>query len=280
MTFRNFYFDSYNDTKWIPMYPFDTRIELGDVFQINQGRVRRLLNTCVDLELVNPIEAYDYAPIQMDDWRTSRGCIKVSDMQTVETLIDEQRTRRQQAFRFENRGDYLFHGDVALATFMSNWSKVSPELTVKLTQSKFTFRDVYVITAVAVVERWGLAVAAQEGAELTLTGEQDNSAYLLAQKQCQLTSNHDLAFFAHQNDVPMHFFKAKKLTLSEQMYDEYLARLHCSSERSPRLPLDNWLHANLLNLSATEQLNINTCQEFFQWQDANLDDVLRLSENH
>ncbi|CAM4139472.1 hypothetical protein [Pseudoalteromonas byunsanensis] len=278
MIYKDFFFDSYNDSGWIPVHPFGLQAELGDVFQIHQGRMLTLLNAGCDLDLVNHIHANEAFPLRNDDWRHARNCLKVDDSLIVEQQFEEQSVKRQQTFRFDKAGAYLFYGDNPMATYMRNWSQVAPELIVKLTQSKYTFREAYVVTAVARMSRWGLAIAATEGAELMLEGEREHSLCLFEQQRCNITNSSGLAFFEHNDERPMHFFKAKKLTISDRKFDEYLHELYKRGTYKPQLPIDNWLHSNLLSLSTTEQLNINTCQDFFQWQDATLDDVLLLTQ--
>ncbi|OHU84953.1 MULTISPECIES: hypothetical protein [Pseudoalteromonas] len=278
MIYKDFFFDSYNDSGWIPVHPFGTQAELGDVFQIHQGRMLTLLNAGCDLDLVNHIHANEPFTLRQDDWRHARACLKVDDSLVVEQQFEEQLIKRQQTFRFSAPGGYLFYGDDPSATYMRNWSQLAPELIVKLTQSKYTFRQAYVVTAVARMYRWGLAVAATDGAELMLEGEREHSRCLFEQQHCNITNSSGLAFFEHNNERPIYFFKAKKLTISDRKFDEYLYDLYKRGTFKPQLPIDNWLHANLLSLATTEQLNINTCQDFFQWQDATLDDVLLLTQ--
>ncbi|NOU50281.1 hypothetical protein HG263_06965 [Pseudoalteromonas sp. JBTF-M23] len=285
MIYREFFFDSYINSKWIPVYPFGNQAQLGDVFQIHQGRMCTLLNATLDLELGNHIHANEPFPLRIDDWRHTQGCTKVQDSLIVEQTVEEQLVKRQQMYRFERPGSYLFWAQDAQATFMRNWAQVAPELMVKLTQSKYTFREAYVVTAIATIPRWGLAIAQTNEAELTLTGERENSACLFEQQLCNITNSSGLGFFEHNNleatrfERPLHFFRAKKLTLSDRKFDDFLYDLEKRGTYKPQLPIDNWLHSTMLSLAATEQLNINTCQDFFQWQDATLDDVVRLTDN-
>lgn len=267
--------DSYLQTGWIPMYPFGQNIANGDVFQIQNQQMLSLLNI-QQLGLTHPEKYSDFISLREHDWPESFACV-----QTLNKYFSEQTDQgisqlRQQHYAFQQSGGYLFKGKNPQGRFLLNWHKIADELIVKLTQSKFTFQEVYVVTDVAEMRHWGLAIAAHADAELHLLAESERSTCLFDAENCQMTDSRYLSEYQHHQDRPLYFFRAKKLVLSAKKHDEYLAEMLHNDGVMQTSYHKNWLQTSLLNLASSNELNINTCMDFFDWQEVGLDEVVKL----
>lgn len=277
--YRPFYRQCYLNTGgWIPMQPLDRKLELGDFGQIRQGRLTPLGNIC-KLRLVYEIKSTELIALNPDDWRLESGLANIHG--STETQVDEENKLlafSKQVFNFESQGDFIFHGAKPKARLIANWSEFKHDIILKLTQADYSLRDVYVTTAVAAVNHWGLAIAGADGAQLELTAESADADYfaLLSHPSAMARQRQHIAAFEHGAERPGHFFKAKKLVLSDHKKDQLLGQM-----LSQNVPLDsdelaNWLTADLLNRVRLNELNATNCLDYFDWADASLDDVEKL----
>lgn len=264
------------------MTPLTASLDLGDFGQIRQSRLIPLGNIC-KLRLVYPIKSTGLIPLNPWDWQMESGIGKsVGNTQTqshiLEDSLESQNAWITQALTFKQKGGFVFHGSEPKAQFIANWSEFKQDITLKLTQTDFSFRDVYVVTAIASVNQWGLAIAEAEGAELEIaaqTSEADCFAMLSHQTVIALQSR-NIARFEKSAGRTAYFFKAKKLVLSDKKYDHMISQMlnqNCALE--PDEPA-NWLSSGLINRVQANELTPTTCLEFFDWTDTTLDDVEKL----
>jgi hypothetical protein len=277
--YRPFYRQCYrNSGGWIPMMPLAHKLELGDFGQIRQGRLRPLGNIG-KLRLVYQIKSTDRIALNPDDWQLEAGVEKIFG--STQTRTDDQNslsTWSKQVLAFGRKGDFVFYGAEPKARFIANWSEFKQDITLKLTQADYSFRDVYVVTAVATVGHWGLAIAGADGAQLELaaeTGEADHFAMLSHRTAIAEQSRH-IAVFEQSAGRHGYFFKAKKLVLSDQKKDQLISQMLQQNVALEADELANWLSSDLLNRVQANELNPSTCLDYFDWVDVSLDDVEKL----
>lgn len=260
------------------MMPLDRKLELGDFGQIRQGRLTPMGNIG-KLKLVYAIHATNLIALNPDDWRLESGLVNIHS--SIETHVDEDNKLSaigSQVFGFENKGDFIFHGAKPKARLIANWSEFKHDIIRELTQANYSMRDVYVITALATVKHWGLAIAGADGAQLELTAEtaEPDHFALLSHATALARQRQHIATFEHGSEQYAHFFKAKKLVLSDHKKDQLLNQMLNQKETLDGDELANWLTADLLNRVHLNELNPNNCLDYFDWADATLDDVEKL----
>lgn len=275
---KRFSQDSYLHAGWIPMSPLRQTIRLGDLCQIQSGRLLPLLNVH-DIGLNTPLQSSAAIPLSSSDWNHQYACVQEQNSIQVIEEGEQQQTFREQSYRFDAAGSYLFWGVRPHAHLLMNWHQVAQELIVKMTQSLYRFNELIAITGVAEFPHWGLAIAGQEGAQLQLVGDMTASDCLFASAECQTADSRLLKILDYSKEQPLYFFKAKKLTLSSKLKDRYLQRLLSAGQTYSERNIQNWLQSDLLNLARSEELTINSSAEFFEWQDVCLDEVERLSHD-
>lgn len=273
-----FFHDCYLQTGWIPMQPLQRKIELGDVCQIQQGRMQPLLNLH-QAHLID--QQMDSTSLHLNpvDWRIQNGVWQSHcEIRTDTNKAGEAYQWTEQVLSFDQPGSFVFHGNEPRAHLLLNWHHIRDDVTLKLTQMHYNFRDVYVISAVATTHDWGLSIAAQKGArlEMSATLGHTDCFTLLSHNTAQTAKCKGIACYEQARGMPAYFFKAKKLVLCEERVDHYLRHIVENREKLSPAVEANWLTTDLVNLATIHELNQNTCSKFFTWIDCSLDDVVRI----
>ncbi len=276
---KNFYRDCYLQTGWIPMQPLTRKLVPGDICQIQDGEFRPLLNM-VDAHVLEDVKVSHAVPLDGVNWELSRGVKQGACKITACKDDDGERYQRtKQVLEFSSAGSFMFHAHEPTAHLLLNWHMLSDDLIVKLTQLHYSFRHAYVITGVATMKNWGLAVAGQSKAWLEMTATVGNTDWysMLSHSSARTVKCKGMAGNEMARGMPAYFFKAKRLVLSNAMRDHFVHQvLHNRSDLSPSA-VAHWLDADLLNLCKANELNLSTCLNFFDWVDAGLDDVQLLA---
>jgi len=277
--YRPFYRHCYlNNGGWIPMQPLARKLELGDFGQIRQGRLMPLGNIG-KLRLVYMTKTTGQISINADDWQFETGVEKIlGNTQTETDAQNKQSTWHNHVLAFDRKGDFVFHGAKPKARFIANWSEFKQDITLKLTQADYSFREVYVVTAIATVDHWGLAIAGADGAQLEFAAQTDAADYFAALSHHSAIARHSrhIAVFEKSAAQPGYFFKAKKLVLSDKKNEQLLEQMLQADEPLEAEPLANWLSADLLNRVRLNELNAANCLDYFDWVDMSLDEVEKL----
>ncbi|PCK08970.1 MAG: hypothetical protein COA42_06425 [Alteromonadaceae bacterium] len=279
----DFYRDCYMQTGWIPMQPLMRPVALGDVCQIHHGYFQPLMN--IDqIDLVEPVAQSNLIPLNPIDWRINRGVQQTfcshEEYTSEARPLDEQTLaiRTKQALLFNQAGSYMFYGDQPGCNLLLNWNQIKQDTTLKLTQSHFSFRDIYVVTGVASMSHWALAIAGEAKAQLEMTASTDTTDQFLLFSHASAKAElcRDIATYERSHSEKAYFFQAKKMVLSDEMHDKYLLRLLENQNDFSRRAVANWFNSNLLNLIRSNEQNLTSTISFFDWVDASLDDVERL----
>lgn len=279
MSKKMFYSHCYQQTAWLPMHPFTRRLALGDLCQIRQGRFQPLLNIG-DAHLVENLLVSREIPLDQSGWELSRGVQQlVCETQTEQGRESERHHWTKQVLEFAQAGDFIFHANAPKARLLLNWAQIRDDLTLKLTQLHYGFRQVYVITGVATADDWGLGVAGQADARLEMSAAlcESNRFGLLSHSSARADRCIGIACYEKTNGQPAHFFKAKKLIMSDAMADRYLSQVVENRAELGPDEIAHWLHADLFDLVKANELNLSTSIAFFNWVDMSLDDVALLS---
>lgn len=280
MSKKVFYSHCYQQTAWLPMQPFAHRLALGDLCQMRQGRFQPLLNIG-DAHLVENLLVSPEIALDQSGWALSRGVKQLlCETQTEQGGDSEDYYWTRQVLEFSHTGDFIFHAKKPKASLLMNWAQIRDDLTLKLTQLHYGFRQVYVITGVAKVEDWGLAVAGQADARLEMSAAlcDSNSFNLLSHGSARADRCTGIDCYEKTNGQPAYFFKAKKLVMSDAMTDRYLSLVVENKAELGGGEIANWLQADLLDLVKVNELNLTTSISFFNWVDMSLDDVALLSD--
>ena len=256
------------------MNPLRNKAFLGDFFQIQNKQMCTYgnVNQLPDFQKVSTKD--DMFILNEYDWKIQDDVHQLF----CEKIIDdryENTSYTKEILEFTNSGSFLFFGVKPRAESISNWNEISESLILKLTQSDFSFRELYIVSAVAKMTNYTLAIADKPGAQLEFIANSDASEFydLLSDPTCEITKRTKISHFDKHLENPIYFFKAKKLVLKLKKREELLKKI---MEVSGPNYFKSWYDGDLLNHVKSNDLNVTTCLDFFEWAETSLDDVEKL----
>lgn len=275
----NFIVDCYQQTGWLPAWPFNHRLALGDVCQLQAGRLVNII-PCTQLPLVEPINVT--APVLLDaaQWQMAAH-VRIA-AQTRETIVNEKGHEQSLAavsLHFEQPGAYVFCGGSASAQFISNWAALGQDIALKIVQLHFSLRQAFVITRIAQVAPWSLAVAAGEGGHLELHSAcaDTNMFRHFEHASVRMQQSRNLANLELSQQAPALFFQAKKLVLTAQGEDQLLQQLMEYGNPSALSAFARYDQVNLAAYFKNADLGLNTVQQLYGWANLGLDEVMQVA---
>jgi hypothetical protein len=275
----NFIVDCYQKTGWLPAWPFNQPIALGDVCQLQAGRLVKII-PCVQLPLVEPINSSP--PIRLDaaDWQLASH-VRIA-VQSHETLVNEQGHEQSLAaiaLHFERPGAYVFCGGKPSAQFITNWAALQQDIALKIVQLHFSLRQALVITRVAQVAPWSLAIAAGEGGHLEIQSAcaDTNMFRHFEHVSVRLQQSRNLVSLELSQQAPALFFQAKKLVLTAQGEDQLLKQLMEYGNPSALSAFARYNQADLAAYFKNAELGLNSVQQLYGWANLGLDEVMQMA---
>ena len=283
MSNKEFYRNCYLKTGWLPAQPLMHELAVGDVCQIKSGRLMPLLNIG-DAHLIENLVLADDIALDGYGWHLSQGMQQTSHETLIEQDTEGQEGEKyhfsRQVIELKSQGDFIFHARAPQACLLLNWHQIRDDLTLKLTQLHYSFRQAYVITGVASAHDWALAVAGQVNARLEMSVKlaSHDCYHLLSHESALAERSQGLACYEASRGRTAYFLKAKKMVMSDAMTDRYLSKVIENKDELSSGEVANWLQTDLLNQVKTNELNLNTSISFFTWVDLSLDDVELLTD--
>ena len=299
--YRNFYRNFYMRTGgYIPTKPLSSTMYPGDFFQIKNGEIIVLGNIFQD-SVTDPADVtIDYHnKLNSANWNFSDGISKpYSGRGNGKDIIEGNFEYSKQILAFAKKGSFIFNGTEPEATKIANWTDIQQQLIIKLTQTLYSFRELYVVTESASAANWSLAIAAEDEAELEIASETENFGLtdIFGHQSTKSIQSRNLEYYHRENHRKNSFFKAKKLVITDEKIDYYISDLikrryeyqeWAKSFYKIEIINDGYNHytpgrteVNPLDMLSGNELNPNTALLYFRWADANLDDVERLFLNY
>jgi hypothetical protein len=261
---------------WLPLNPPSHHLELGDFCQIQHGELR-ILGSILDLQLVGntDLKEVDFA-LNENNWKLSSGVHQAyCSTERISDEDEDELWRTKQVLSFSKPGSFVFNGSRPQCRILTNWSEFEQDITIHLTQRSFAFRQLYVITQLACVDDWALAIARESNAQLEMSSEVSDTDYfrLLSHPSCKVEQSTEIGTLLRSSHEPARFFKAKKLVLKQKKREYFLNEMLKNREGWSDREMAVWLDEDLLNLVESNELNIATCMDFFTWADSSLDEA-------
>jgi hypothetical protein len=280
---------------FFPVLPLAFQLFPGDFFQIRNGQII-LLGNIFNPRIVGNFERdfEDIASLNESNWQISKGISKpYAGRGSGHTPIDGVFEYSKQVISFEDRGSFIFKGQHPKSLKLANWNSMQAELIIKMTQTYYSFREVYVVSEVASVDTWTLAIAGKENAELEIASEAESFGLvdIFGQESSRSIQSRDIDYYEHEKNRKWSFFKAKKLVVQEDVQDYFISDLlkkrHLAYNWSSTFfPIDivedqvyfpDHYYANsrasILDLLQVNQLNPNTALDYFKWCNADFTDL-------
>lgn len=274
MCYKKFYQNCYRYTGgWLPMNPRYQKVELGDFCTLRRGALVPLGNV-TDLNLVEDLIATEDLTLDNANWKFNEGIresLSHSDLRNIEGNFSQKRYRLD----FEDTGSFHFHGKSPKASYLLNWNSCRDDITLKLAQGEYSFREVFVITAVATIKEWAFTLCdgPQGVIEIDFNSDVYNSFFMIGHSSSEVSTLENIACYEHSTDTPIYFFKGKKMILSDKKREDMLCEILRNRKNAHERYLSHWLTADLLNWPETNELNLTTTLEYFDWRDIVVSDL-------
>ncbi|WP_353778492.1 hypothetical protein [Winogradskyella sp. 3972H.M.0a.05] len=297
--YEKFYKGMYLKTGgYIPSEPINQNIYPGDFFQIRDGEMILLGNIYKNsvISVENTKFNYEIA-LNPVNWTFSKGVTKpYSGRGTGNNPIEGEIEFSKQILAFDSPGSYFFKGKDPKACKITNWSDIKQELIIKLTQTLYSFRDVYVVTECVTMNNWTLAISNSKKGELEIAADNENFGLvdIFGHVSSKTIQSKDIEYYHRETKRKPSFFKAKKLAIQNDKLETFISeQIADKMEKnqwandfyecdfgielmSPNSSISSNHSISVLDMLQANELNPNTALLYFKWEDANLDDLERL----
>lgn len=295
VNYKKFYRQFYLKTGgYIPAKPLNQNVYPGDFFQIQNGEMV-ILGNIFRKEIVDPaVCRFDYGvKLNPTGWKFQDGVNKpYTGKERGHSTLEGDLEFSKQIISFETKGSFLFKGNEPESVRILNWSDIQQQLIIKLTQTYYSFREVYLVTESVSTMDWTLAIANDEKAELEIITEHEGPGLIevFGHMNSKTQIAKDLEYYHREPNRKPSFFKAKKLVVQPEQLDVFVSELlinrqyqnewargfynynfHYDDDYAPQ-HYDR-MHTNVLDMLQGNELNPNTALLYFRWADANLDDI-------
>lgn len=300
--YKNFYRSFYRRTGgFIPTRPLNQNVYPGDFFQIRNGEMIVLGNIFWDGIIDREVSEISYGIKQNPaGWTFSDGVTKpYSGRGSGHGPLEGEFEFSKQILAFAGKGSFFFRGNEPESVKVTNWNDFQQQLIIKLTQTYYSFREVYVITESATTADWTLAIASSEKGELEIATDSENFGLvdIFGHHSAKTIQSKDIEYYHRESKRRPCFFKAKKLVVQDERIDSFISGL--IDQRRDQYEwagsfydyefdydpvyvsqIPGSTKASILDMLRCNELNPNTALLYFRWADASLDDVEKLLLNY
>jgi hypothetical protein len=300
--YRNFYRQFYMRTGgFIPTKPLNQQVYPGDFFQVRNGEMVMLGNIfrggLIHRDDAGLLYGTGLNPL---GWHCSDGVSKpYSGRGSGQGALTGDFQYSKQVLAFEKAGSFLFKGTDPQSVRMGNWNAIRQSLIIHLTQTHYSFRELYLVTEVATAADWTLVIAGSDKAELEIATDKENFGLvdIFGHTASRTIQSKDIECYHREPNRKPGFFRAKKLTVQEEQTSVWVSeRLNLDFDQHEwaagffddqfyhepvsRFSYGGPVQASVLDLLRANELNPNTALLYFGWADANLDDVEKLFQTY
>lgn len=298
-TILNTYYEKFylGTNGYMPTNPVTEIIYPGDFFQIINGKIQRLGNIYKE-DLVEKIRISEAVQLSAYRWQISSGLHK--EFSIKEMTNETSQPYMKQILRFQDAGSFAFRANEPEMIKISNWDHISDELIVKLTQSKYGFRELYLATEIVTAKQWTLAISGRRDAELELVSDSENASLvdIFGVKGTKAIQSKGIDIYENKSGRTPNFFKAKKLVIRDDKqgvgFDRILKaenEIHGWAKEFYDYSFDldppfigqhhsEYFLTNAIDMLVGTAVDIKNALEHYKWVDASLDDVMKYHLTH
>ncbi|HYG50812.1 MAG TPA: hypothetical protein VD905_07905 [Flavobacteriales bacterium] len=296
--YRNFYRNFYMRTGgFMPSQPLNQTVFPGDFFQIKNGEMI-ILGNIFRAGIIHPDDAvFEYGVrLNPSAWNFSHGVTKpYSGRGTGRNAIEGQFEFSKQIIAFAMEGSFFFKSNRPESVRIANWNELQQQLIIKLTQTFFSFRELYLVTECASASDWTLAVASSEKGELEIATDEENFGLvdIFGHQSARTIQSKNIEYYHREVKRNPSFFIAKKLVVQDEKLSDFITGLILQRQSQNEwaadyfdypFEFDNMFTPTLsknvqissVDMLRANELNPNTALLYFKWADISLDDIEKL----
>lgn len=122
---------------------------------------------------------------------------------------------------------FLFKGDDPSVAKILNWNHFQQQLIIKMTQSNYSFRQLYVVTETVTLADHALAVSASNNGEMELAIDVENFSPLeiFGHHSARTLQSKYIKFYHREDKRRPDFFKGKKLVVQPEKLEVFISDL-------------------------------------------------------
>ncbi|KQC01773.1 hypothetical protein [Pedobacter sp. Hv1] len=296
--YKNFYRNFYLQTGgFLPTKPLNQQVYPGDFFQIRNGEMI-ILGNIFRNNTVDPDSCQiDYnVKLNPIGWKFHDGVTKpYTSRERGHDSEEGAYEYSKQLISFGATGSFLFKANEPESIKIMNWGSIKDLLIIRLTQTHFSFREIYVVTESVSTLDWTLAISSDHKAELEIITDTEGPGLIdvFGHHSSKTILSKDLEYYHRETNRKPSFFKAKKLMVQDERLEVFISELiaqrqfqnewarsfykhefHYDNEYAPQI--QSHAQVSVLDMLQANELNPNTALQYFRWADANLDDIEKL----
>lgn len=234
------------------------------------------------------------------NWIFNDGVTKpYSSRGTGQGPLEGQFEFSKQVLAFANRGSFFFKGNGPSAAKILNWNDFQQQLIIKLTQTYYSFRELYVVTETVTLADYALAISASSNGEMELASDEENGGLLeiFGHHSARTLHSKNIEYYHREGKRRPAFFKGKKLVVQPEKLEVFISELKDQRQNRDEWASSFYAHdfhyeptytsqvssntqASVLDMLQANELNINTALLYFKWEDTTLDDVEKLFQTY
>ncbi|MGB3466111.1 MAG: hypothetical protein WBA74_12615 [Cyclobacteriaceae bacterium] len=279
---KPFFKDIFLNTKgFVPVFPFQVTLEIGDYFMVERGQIIKLggIRGNEDFfDLEEPVKISDKFVQPSEIWQTENR-IKTSYKSRGAALEWDNiyLSEIQQALivEFLEKGSYYFRCSEVSARRFENFAKLSEQILQKFVSKEFNFKEIYVVTELASSDRYAVSVAESHGNLAIEFGEEgyyDLNDLVSTDVVCYPQQSKNLSYNSLDSGK-CEFFRAARLDIS------YDGKQHVSEHIRHHLPenMQEYYH-NMMNYAKTRMLKLTNvfpgnAVDFYSFYPMGLEDI-------
>ncbi len=279
--YTSFYKDFYRMTcGYIPLWPFKTEADIGDLFVIRFGQMIKVGNICDKyFGVYDQINIEDNWQTLYDSWSIQSGISHSFKLKKPDNFFCNPCEQPGLKIEFDSIGAYFFDAPKVSHRSIKNFYDFKFKLLQELASEKFSFKEIFVVTSIAQVETYSLLIASGNDATALVSAKEEKDIPrdlkdLTKDKFKGEIQDMKSIHVAHISDKGgQMFFKAQKMEASHQgkeIVRNYLAE---------NLPESMQKHAaNIIRYSPTQvmpsiDIYPKEVHRLFDFREMNLNDV-------
>ena len=284
------YQDVYLKSKgYIPLWPFNSTAELGDLFLIRKGNMIRIGN--INIPFFGVSKEIEYSEdLKTDDymWQLDKGVGMTIKSRGPICEINGfvfPAEKQGMLLQFDCSGSYFFKGSDVITRSIDNFHHFQFKLLQQLASEKFNFTELYVVHSVADVSSFAMAIASADQASMMVSSSDQVSVpytldSLADESQGWKLENMQGVDHLHlaQKGGTM-FFKAHKLATSHKGKERILKYMREMLPKEMHQYMGNILNYSPTQILPSEEIFPANVHELFHFREVNLDDVALLFGN-
>ncbi|MFK8006912.1 MAG: hypothetical protein AB8H03_11095 [Saprospiraceae bacterium] len=280
--YTDFYKDLYRMSNgYIPLWPFATETNLGDLFVLRSGQMIKIGNIGDKF-----FGVYDEISIEQEwqpfqqSWDIQSGIQESYKSKKQVNIFCNPCETSGLKIKFDFPGAYFFHAPKVFHRSIENFYEFKFKLLQYLTSEKFSFKEIFVVTSIAKAQNYTLLISSGSNAQMVIDATEESTEApqslfgLIGNKIKTEVTQLDNIHTAHINkEGGQFFFRAQKLKASHQGKEIVRKYLIESLPESVKKNAENILEFVPTQILPSVNIFPAKVHELFDFRRMNLDDI-------